>query len=69
MAHKVGRSNGDQECQKDRVDLGELAAGAVEEDGEEADGDMEDLARNLMAVNLGYSLALPFYIECPIINT
>ena len=69
MAHKVGRSNGDQECQKDRMDLGELAAGAVEEDGEEADGDMEDFSGDLMAVNLEYSLALAFHLEFPVINT
>jgi hypothetical protein len=38
------------------VYLRRLRAGAVEEDGEEADGDVQDLARNLMPVDLFMSV-------------
>lgn len=52
MSNDVGESDGDQQSEQYGVDLRHLAAGAVQEDSQETNGDVEDLAGDLMAVNL-----------------
>ena len=54
MSDNVGKGNGDEQAEEDAVDLRRLRARAVEPDGYEADGDVEELARDLMTVNLSH---------------
>lgn len=54
MSDNVGKGNGDEQAEEHAVDLRRLRARAVEPDGYEADGDVEELARDLMTVNLSH---------------
>lgn len=52
MADDVGEGDGNEEGQEDVVNLGSLSACAVQADCEKADGDVEKLAGDFMAVDL-----------------
>ena len=52
VADEVDKSDGDEEGEEDGVDVGGLEVVCVEAEGEEADGDMEGFAWNLVAVYL-----------------
>jgi hypothetical protein len=52
VADEVGGGDGDEHGEQHGVDVVGLAAGAVEEEGDEADGDVEDFAGDLVPVDL-----------------
>lgn len=75
MSDDVGQGNGNQHRQENVVDLRRLRVRAVEKDGEESNGNVEDLAGYFMPVNLeGLSggvvqpcVACPTYKRSPLL--
>lgn len=58
MAQDVCEGDGDEHGEQDGVDGGSLGAGHVEEEGEEADADVEDFAGDFVFVDLEVMLVL-----------